>query len=43
MKIKKKHIAVLGSTGSIGVQTLEVVDAHPDKFVVEVLTANGLA
>ena len=41
MKIKKKHIAVLGSTGSIGVQTLEVVDAHPDKFVVEVLTANN--
>ena len=41
MKIKKKHIAILGSTGSIGVQTLEVVDAHPDKFVVEVLTANN--
>ncbi len=36
-----KHIAILGSTGSIGTQTLEVVDANPDKFVVEVLTANN--
>ena len=35
-----KHIAVLGSTGSIGTQTLEVVAAHPEKFCVEVLTAN---
>ena len=39
MDIKKKHIAILGSTGSIGTQTLEVVDAHPERFVVEVLTA----
>lgn len=36
-----KHIAILGSTGSIGTQTLEVVDANPDEFVVEVLTANN--
>lgn len=35
----KKRIAILGSTGSIGTQTLEVVDAHPDRFQVEVLTA----
>lgn len=35
----KKRLAILGSTGSIGTQTLEVVDAHPDKFQVEVLTA----
>jgi 1-deoxy-D-xylulose-5-phosphate reductoisomerase len=35
-----KHIAILGSTGSIGTQTLEVVKAHPDKLVAEVLTAN---
>ncbi len=34
-----KNIAILGSTGSIGTQALEVVDAHPDKFSVEVLTA----
>ena len=36
-----KHIAILGSTGSIGTQTLEVVDANPDKFTVEILTANN--
>lgn len=36
-----KHIAILGSTGSIGTQTLEVVEANPDEFVVEVLTANN--
>tara|TARA_R110001583_G_scaffold7286_3_gene36286 strand:+ start:11768 stop:12916 length:1149 start_codon:yes stop_codon:yes gene_type:complete len=36
-----KHIAILGSTGSIGTQTLEVVDANPDLFVVDVLTANS--
>lgn len=35
-----RHIAILGSTGSIGTQTLEVVEAHPDKFRIEVLTAN---
>ena len=35
-----KHIAILGSTGSIGTQTLEVVDANPGLFVVDVLTAN---
>ncbi len=36
-----KHIAILGSTGSIGTQTLEVVEANPDLFVVDVLTANN--
>lgn len=40
MKKLKKRIAILGSTGSIGTQTLEVVDAYPDIFEVEVLTAN---
>lgn len=37
----KKHIAILGSTGSIGTQALEVVAAHPDAFQVEVLTAQS--
>lgn len=37
----KKHIAILGSTGSIGTQALEVIEAHPDQFVAEVLTANN--
>lgn len=37
----KKHIAILGSTGSIGTQALEVVAAHPEAFQVEVLTAQS--
>ncbi len=36
----KRNIAILGSTGSIGTQALEVIKAHPDRFVVEVLVAN---
>jgi len=36
----KKHIAILGSTGSIGRQTLDVISQHPDLFEVELLTAN---
>jgi 1-deoxy-D-xylulose-5-phosphate reductoisomerase len=40
---EKKHIAILGSTGSIGTQALEVVAAHPEKFEVEVLTAQNNA
>lgn len=36
-----KHIAILGSTGSIGTQALEVVQANKDKFKVEVLSANS--
>lgn len=35
----KKRIAILGSTGSIGRQTLEVIDQHSNEFEVEVLTA----
>lgn len=40
---KKKHIAILGSTGSIGTQTLDILLQHPDHFVVSVLTANNNA
>jgi len=36
-----KRIAILGSTGSIGKQTLEVIANHPDEFAVEVLTAKS--
>ena len=36
----KKRIAVLGSTGSIGTQTLEVIEEQKDMFDVEVLSAN---
>jgi 1-deoxy-D-xylulose-5-phosphate reductoisomerase len=39
----KKRIAILGSTGSIGTQALEVVKQHPDKLDVEVLTAHSNA
>lgn len=37
----KKRIAILGSTGSIGTQALDVVSALPELFSVEVLTANN--
>ena len=33
------RVAVLGSTGSIGVSTLDVLGRHPDRFTVEVLAA----
>jgi 1-deoxy-D-xylulose-5-phosphate reductoisomerase len=40
MTNKKKRIAILGSTGSIGTQALDVIKNHPDLFEVEALTAN---
>ncbi|MTI30168.1 1-deoxy-D-xylulose-5-phosphate reductoisomerase [Xanthovirga aplysinae] len=40
---QRKHVAILGSTGSIGTQTLEVVRANREKFTVEVLTAQNNA
>jgi len=39
----RKRIAILGSTGSIGTQALEVIDSNPGLFSVEVLTANNNA
>ena len=42
-EIKKRHIAILGSTGSIGTQAVDVIKAHPDQFQVEVLTTNNNA
>ncbi len=39
--MQKKHIAILGSTGSIGTQALDVIERNPDLFEVEVLTANS--
>jgi 1-deoxy-D-xylulose-5-phosphate reductoisomerase len=38
-----KRLAILGSTGSIGTQALEVIEAHPDLFEVEVLSAHSNA
>ncbi|HCT94220.1 MAG: 1-deoxy-D-xylulose-5-phosphate reductoisomerase [Bacteroidetes bacterium GWE2_39_28] len=37
----KRKIAVLGSTGSIGTQALDVISRHPDLFTAEVLIANS--
>ncbi len=37
----KKKIAILGSTGSIGTQALDVIEQNPELFEVEVLTANN--
>jgi 1-deoxy-D-xylulose-5-phosphate reductoisomerase len=39
----KRNLAILGSTGSIGTQALEVVAANPDIFEIEVLTAQNNA
>jgi len=39
----KRRIAILGSTGSIGTQALEVIKQHPDKLDVDVLTAHSNA
>ena len=43
MVTAKKRIAILGSTGSIGTQALEVIASHPETFEVEVLTAQNNA
>ena len=37
---RKRQIAILGSTGSIGTQTLQVVEEHPECFEVYAITAN---
>lgn len=37
----KKQIAILGSTGSIGTQALQVIEEHPDLYEVYCLTANN--
>ena len=39
----QKQIAILGSTGSIGTQTLEVIEKYPDHFKLEILTARNNA
>ena len=40
--MSQKRIAIFGSTGSIGKQTLEVIAANPDLFVAEILTAHAI-
>lgn len=39
--MRKRHIAILGSTGSIGRQAMDVVRQHPDLFEVELITGNN--
>ena len=39
----QKRVAILGSTGSIGTQTLEVIEKNPDFFQLEILTARNNA
>jgi 1-deoxy-D-xylulose-5-phosphate reductoisomerase len=39
--LNKQRLAILGSTGSIGTQTLDIVRQHPDKFDVVALTAHS--
>ncbi|MEG2120633.1 MAG: 1-deoxy-D-xylulose-5-phosphate reductoisomerase [Rikenellaceae bacterium] len=41
MKITKNRICILGSTGSIGCQTLQIIEANDSLFEVEVLTSNS--
>lgn len=38
---EKRNIAILGSTGSIGTQALDVIEQNPDRFEVSVLTARN--
>ena len=39
--MERRRIAILGSTGSIGTQTLDVIRRNPDRFAAEVLTAGS--
>ena len=40
---KKRGVAILGSTGSIGTQALEVIEAYPALFDLQVITAGNNA
>ena len=37
---RPRRMTILGSTGSVGVNTVDLVERHPDDFIVEALTAN---
>lgn len=39
--MEKQRIAVLGSTGSIGIQTLEIIESYPNLFEIDTLTSNN--
>jgi 1-deoxy-D-xylulose-5-phosphate reductoisomerase len=39
----KKHVSILGSTGSIGTQALEVIASYPDRFTIDVISSRNNA
>ena len=41
MPVKKQNVTILGSTGSVGVNTLNVLALHPDRYDLHALTANS--
>ena len=41
MEVKKRNIAILGSTGSIGRQALDVIASYPERFEAYALVANN--
>ncbi|MDD2833512.1 MAG: 1-deoxy-D-xylulose-5-phosphate reductoisomerase [Methylotenera sp.] len=41
MQIKQQNVTILGATGTIGLQTLDVIARHPERFSVFALTANS--
>ena len=41
MEVRKRNIAILGSTGSIGTQALDIIARHPDRFAAYALVANN--
>ncbi len=43
IEVEKRGVAILGSTGSIGTQALEVIEEHHDKLAAEVITAHDNA
>lgn len=43
MEVQPRKIAILGSTGSIGTQALDVIERHPERFIVEVLSCQSNA
>ena len=37
----RQRVAILGSTGSVGANTLDVIERHPDRFEVAVLSSGS--
>ena len=41
MSIKKKRVAVLGSTGSIGQRALNIISSYPERFELKLISCNS--